>query len=229
MRYNYAEGYPRGFSINAEINGESSLHDSIYYNVAVNNELNYNVSFAGGNTTGAVGDIHILNNTSYNSTADADYSALSIAARVTSVVVKNNIFVDVAGGTSVYFGLSYAASGLGQTLNYNCWYSDHIMKFVWNNSVYNTYALYKTASSQEANSITGDPLLASPTNYHLTSASPAKDIGLNVGLTQDYEGHPVGTTNINLGAYEYETVPQLLRNVSGKIMRSATLKIERQW
>jgi uncharacterized repeat protein (TIGR01451 family) len=63
------------------------------------------------------------------------------------------------------------------------------------------------ASVSLVNQLTGDPLFADPANddYHLTGASAARDVGVNAGVFNDFDGllRPMGF-GFDLGAYEYE-------------------------
>jgi len=53
------------------------------------------------------------------------------------------------------------------------------------------------------NNLRNNPLFVSTTDFHLQSGSPAKNAGLNVVLTSDYEGNPiVGIPDI--GAFEFQ-------------------------
>lgn len=77
-----------------------------------------------------------------------------------------------------------------------------------------------------AGTIKSDPLLTSTIDYHLKSTSPAKDAGLNVGLTKDYLGHSVPQNSLyDIGAYEYGS--WILKS-GGKIMMSGD-KIVKIW
>ena len=65
------------------------------------------------------------------------------------------------------------------------------------------FANYKSASSQDANSIVSkDPYFVSSSDFHLKSTSPAINVGANVGIASDFDGIPiVGLPD--LGAFEY--------------------------
>ena len=70
---------------------------------------------------------------------------------------------------------------------------------------YTTLAAWVSAMSQDAHSIDDDPLFVSSTNFNLQAASPAKDIGVQLGLTTDYAGTTRGYLP-DIGAYEYEDI-----------------------
>ena len=50
---------------------------------------------------------------------------------------------------------------------------------------------------------TDDPLFVSAVDYHLQVGSPAIDAGVDVGLTEDYDGQAVDDPP-EIGAYEYQ-------------------------
>jgi len=66
-----------------------------------------------------------------------------------------------------------------------------------------TYSALQAAHAGTGN-ITTDPLFVSVTDFHLQAASPARDAGVDVGLTTDYLGSTVPKNgSVDLGAYEY--------------------------
>ena len=64
---------------------------------------------------------------------------------------------------------------------------------------------WQAQTCQDANSVTGDPLFVSSSDYHLQSGSPARDAGVDLSLifTTDLEGNTRSAWDI--GAYEYDT------------------------
>lgn len=205
MRRNYAEGYPRGFSINAETADTIAEFNLVHSNIAVNNQWNYNISYnIAVNPGGHVSDNRFINNTSFNDTAHADYGVgMRIAADVERTTVLNNIFVDVAGGVSDFSLLSYSLAVDVQILNYNTWYADHVKRFVYNNILYANYAAYVAASGQEANSLIVDPLFVGGGNYHLQALSPAIHVGQFQGVIWgDYDDTPFNVPP-SMGGLEY--------------------------
>lgn len=79
-----------------------------------------------------------------------------------------------------------------------------------NSSLYNTLADWQTAlaatgySGKGVHDLSVDPLIVSTAtpDLHLQSSSPCIGAGVDVGLTQDYDGNPVPTTPA-IGAFEY--------------------------
>lgn len=50
-----------------------------------------------------------------------------------------------------------------------------------------------------------DPLFVdtSSSDFHLQSTSPCISAGIDVGLTEDYDGNPITGINVEIGIYEY--------------------------
>ena len=73
-------------------------------------------------------------------------------------------------------------------------------------TLYN-FADWKTASSEDANSIDDDPTFvnAGADSFQLQLGSPCIEAGFTVGLTRDYAGTVVAQgDSVDIGAYEYE-------------------------
>lgn len=121
-------------------------------------------------------------------------------------ILKDNIFVNVRTrnikrhvSNSIYL-YPYL------TLNYNIYTNNTGTKFDWLGTAYN-FADYQTASSQDANSVIGDPLFTTEyTDLTLQVGSPAIDAGVDVGVTLDYAGNERDASP-DIGAYEAEAVP----------------------
>ena len=103
----------------------------------------------------------------------------------TIFTVKNNIFICTAtsGYTALYTGSPITHSN-------NCFWRTATGSpvFVNNNG---SYYYESTITSYEATAIGEDPLLVNRAgfNYHLSSGSPCRDEGANLGLTQDFDGY----------------------------------------
>lgn len=104
----------------------------------------------------------------------------------------------------------------GNTFNYNCWFtpSGNASSIIvnWKNTNYTSFAAYRSATSQDGNSIFSNPMfsvLTLPTpNLHLLTGSPCINTGkpstaVIIGET-DYEGNSRLIGNIDIGAYEFK-------------------------
>ncbi|MBE9484636.1 MAG: T9SS type A sorting domain-containing protein, partial [Bacteroidetes bacterium] len=66
---------------------------------------------------------------------------------------------------------------------------------------------YQAASGQDSFSIFNEPEFIDPVNFdfHLQQTSPAIDNGIDIGLTQDFDGNPVPQGLApDIGAYEFD-------------------------
>ena len=131
-------------------------------------------------------------------------------------LVKNNIFDASAngshGGVEEYAWRSNG-DGITVTSNYNILYphadqTDDVFYDGDDDTEGLTLAELQAGGAeigaQDANSDDADPAFVSATDFHLTSASPAKDVGTDVSLTSDYDGINVPQgAGYDIGAYEY--------------------------
>jgi hypothetical protein len=129
-----------------------------------------------------VDGVYVYNNTFYN----AGGNFIRITDSVPdNIVIKNNIFHTHGSGSDV------TASSSGQVT-------------VENNLYYPSKNLSGTS---DGSSIEADPqfVSAGSYNFHLQSASPARDAGLTIGeVTRDYEYNPRPQgSGYDIGAYEY--------------------------
>jgi hypothetical protein len=128
------------------------------------------------------------------------------------IVIKNNIIIrDVTETSGREFISVEADAESGFVADYNCYYMiSGTPKWDWLGTTYTTFAGWQAASGQDAHGLYGNPLLvnaggSSAEDYKLASDSPCINAGVNVGLTEDYEGNPiVGLPDI--GAYEWQGV-----------------------
>jgi hypothetical protein len=139
--------------------------------------------------------INIYNNVIISEDVDGDSVYVGLY-NASDVVLKNNILYNSASG-NVYG--SYA----DLTTDYNLWYSAKASPFN-DKGTARTFAEWKTASSQDANSKSADPLFRSATDFRLKAGSPAINTGVAIdGLTTDILGKPIrGLPDI--GCYEFQ-------------------------
>ncbi len=142
------------------------------------------------------------NNKIYNNTIHGDNgnAAIYISNNSTGTVVKNNIVYGVDTYTFIDAG-----SITNTVFNNNLIYNLTGDFGTWNGSVYSSFALWKTGSSQDSSSLNTDPLFTNygSADFTLNYLSPAINMGTNVSLTTDFLGNNIyGTPDI--GAYEYQ-------------------------
>ena len=122
-------------------------------------------------------------------------------------IIKNNIFVNVGGGYA--FEASSSASSGYYTGDYNNFYASSSTPFGSGSS---TLSAWQTASSQDANSVWGDPLFTSDNDLHVQGSSP-NNAGTALGVLTDIDGDTRSTTTPDMGADEY--APLTCFGVSG--------------
>ncbi|MFY7885339.1 MAG: BNR-repeat neuraminidase N-terminal domain-containing protein, partial [Dolichospermum sp.] len=134
----------------------------------------------------------------------------NITSNGSNIEVINNIFSltgssGIAGGNFWAYYTS-ATTLAGSTLNYNTLYcngtnaTNNVGRYNSSNSA--TLTAWQTSTSQEANSISSDPLFNSSTNLIPQAGSPVITAGVDgTGFTDDYNG--VTRTNPpTMGAYD---------------------------
>jgi hypothetical protein len=150
----------------------------------------------------------VLHNTFYRDSTAMLYAIGMIDG--SNLTVKNNIVYDVGtpGGRipSIIDVQALAVSDGGHVISNNIFYTTlPTAKFRWNGTNYDTISAWETASGQSGN-LSGDPLFVdlSNRNFNLTTSSPAKDTGANVGVTTDYYGNPRPFgAGYDMGGYEF--------------------------
>ena len=126
------------------------------------------LSYAGNDGGTQPGTIKIAGNTIYGPGSGDLFRGISIYSTQTypqeDYVVKNNIIANVEAGNR-NMSVTYAPSGW--IANGNIYDDDG--NYVWNNLWYGTLADWQTASGQDANSRTGDPLFVDAANgdFHI--------------------------------------------------------------
>lgn len=163
-----------------------------------NNVIKYNI-FHGSLMTGIqfTQPVEIYNNI-------FDKVLLGILVGNNTSIIKNNLFYSVP---SFIYTTSILTSFVGSNnLYYDTSYSN---RWTYNSINYISLAAWQTATGQDANSLTGWPKFVGQidstsaiTDYHLQPTSKAIDAGVDVGLTTDYDGHPILNTP-DIGALEY--------------------------
>ncbi len=140
----------------------------------------------------------------YDDTVPGDnYGIVLDTTAGASWTIKNNITKNHL--YEVYISAAAVAAGLTLDSDYNLFDDSRGgSAFHYNGTNYN-FAGWKTASSQDANSINDDPLFQNAESgaFRLGSESPAIDSGTSLGLTQDFENNAIPYSSApDIGAYE---------------------------
>jgi hypothetical protein len=170
------------------VDASSNQNVSAQYNLMYGN-VNQGLYFLGGSPT----------NTAYNNVLVGNGVGLQVSGASTAATIKNNVSQD--NTTEVVI-----SAGVGTvTLDYNDWFHTAGGNFLNWKGTASGFSAWKTNSSQDAHSISADPLFVSlvTPDFRLGPTSPAINAGVSVGLTSDYLGTPVPSGAApDLGAYE---------------------------
>lgn len=167
------------------------------YGIVVNSGGGYNIRFNSVNM-----------NTDQTAVAGRP-SAINIGAAVTtaaSLDIRNNIFANTQTTGNRYAIISEAANTVFSSINYNDYYSTGTA-IGYNGAIeYANLAALQGYTTQDANSLAGDPLFTSPTNLNLLAASPMIGTGTTIaGVTNDYV-NSTRNSPPSIGAYENKIV-----------------------
>jgi len=156
-------------------------NDYVFYifNGSINNEIYNNVIISNGNDAGLFCD-----------------------ATSTGTKFKNNIYY---GSARCIWILNGAENDF--VSDHNCLYVTGGTFARWRGTNYATLANYQSTSGQDTNSINLAPLFINPSthDFHLLPSSLCINAGMDVSLTQDYDGNTVPNGwAVDIGVYEYQ-------------------------
>jgi len=172
------------------------IHDNLVNGIQINDDF--------------VGDANIYNNTIYNNGSYTGYGYKTgiCILEGSNYIVKNNILSEnmpATGGT--YRSQIYIASGPQQTtvLDYNLYYhSDGPARIYWD-AGYRLLSALQGTYRQDIYGQEGNPRFVSPSDFHLQSASPAINAGIDLGINElDAQGLSI-CGNPDMGAYEFQS------------------------
>ena len=121
--------------------------------------------------------------------------------------LKNNIVANLNGGMTVV-APSYITSGDSAyfTSDNNLFYSSNTASFEYAGTTMND-SVWRSTTSQDANSVWGDPMFNNPlTDLHVMGPG-ADNSGTPLGLMTDIDGDTRSTTTPDIGADEYTYTP----------------------
>jgi len=166
-------------------------------------------------TTGGTTNSFVVNNTLYNNDqvpgAFGEIEGeISIREQCTGDVIENNI---VYAGTSDLLVHKYTATGSGNTIDHNLYYTTGTPQWIWgatNGTPYSDFGAWQIASGGDGSSTNGiDPLLinSSSPDLHIQSSSPAKNAGTLMAAaisgSTDIDGNPrIVNGKISIGAQQ---------------------------
>lgn len=200
---------PQGDAANRNMN-----HIYVRNNIVTNCE--YNIEWWFKQDTSTMSYIYVENNTLYKAGSGWGHNqrwgagsngrnllVYSFTANSSNLYWRNNILSE-STETSIRF--SRLSDITKFTMDYNDYFkSSGSLAYVADTGTYSTLSDWKTATSQDTNSKDDNPRFLKQTLYdfHLCKNSPCIDAGIDVGLTEDYEGNPIPLCGISdIGAYE---------------------------
>ena len=134
-------------------------------------------------------------------------------------LVRNNIVMNWGVGRYGIFVTDHATVK-GNTYQNNCLYKSGVSDVVWYRGVPRTITEFNAEHGGPEgdviqNNIEGDPKFVNPGSYdfHLAADSPCRNVGIDVGLSEDYDGVSVPQeTNPAIGAFEFIGVINLFED-----------------
>ncbi len=168
----------------------------IYYNIF------YNTVDDAIQTDERVDNLYIYNNVLYKTGRNPWNCGISLQTDSDfNAVIKNNI------GMDGYYCILRIENSSNKIVDNNCWYQSISggEKISWIDGVtYDDFDGYRSATGFDANSLNENPLFvdAPNNNFHLQPTSPCIDAGIDVSLTEDFEGNSI-IPPPDIGAYEY--------------------------
>lgn len=176
----------------ADINHNGSIYG--LYNAGAANMLAYHNTFSIDNVNATAGIVYGF----YQITSD------------TGIVFRNNNISITRGGTGAKYGIYKGTAATPLVSNNNNIFLNStgsgLQYFGFNNSAIITLAAWQTATGQDLNSQSIDPLYASTGTDYTPTEAQLNDKGAPVGVTIDITGAPRSTIRPDVGAYEY-TIP----------------------
>lgn len=167
-----------GLEVGAEHAGIMATNIIVWNNVLYRNDKPGLIFGGFDATVGTVRFCQFLNNTLWNNdTLHTGDGEVVIQYAGTNAFRNNLIWANSQNRV-----LTSDAGNLGNTLDYNLWFSDgatNSTTFVWRSTLYTGLASYRAGSQQDSNSLAAAPLLANPAgaDFHLATNSPARDAG----------------------------------------------------
>jgi len=201
----------RGIQLNMQASNEQDKSGCQVYGNIVTNTQDYAYR-----STWATEQIVFYNNVAYNCGGSFYFNYTYTNYLGPNIVLRNNISINPTTD-HIYFGSATNEGNYTIDSDYNLFYPDLSKGFGFKESGYATYpnlsgwqSLSRSGCTFDPHSIVANPLFVDPENgnFRLQTGSPAIDAGIDVGLTQDYEGNtvPQGLAP-DIGAYEYVLFP----------------------
>ena len=189
--------------INADGLQNSTIVNNLIYNYAGNGICLYYQDSSGPSLNNI-----IVNNTIYSGTSSGTGGSIRILDASTGNTILNNILLD---SSAIVYRIS-ADSQSGTISNYNVVPSGAQIRSE-DTALNESFSQWQSQSGQDKNSLSATPaqlfVNASGNDYHLSSTSPAIDVGTSTDApSTDIAGNPRPSgKGYDIGAYEYQGSP----------------------
>ena len=141
-------------------------------------------------------------------TSGATYGYYQASSTYNVVEVKNNIISVTRGGTGAKYAVYHSTAGYATVMNNNDYFVGNGALVGYYGAATTTLANWQTASGQDANSVSLDPVFTAPATGNLLPTSvPLNNLGTPVGITTDILGLGRSATVPDMGAYEFGSAP----------------------
>lgn len=194
----------------------------------------HGINVNGAASAGGYKIYHNTVNTNLNQ-ASGTTSALHVAVAVVAagaIDLRNNILANTqTAGATRFSVFSAAPISVFSNINYNDYFAANVGSLGGVTRV--TLADWQAATASDANSIAGDPLFVSNSDFHITMASPARNAGtvlLDVPFDYDGEARPnVGDppATSDMGADEFYGALASEYSISGRVTTANGLGVAR--
>ena len=205
---NYVKNFQTGLIIslreNSLVQGINGFY--VYYNIFTEIGQNatmtgygmqYNMVKTSASYTPAINDFRVYNNVFYRADGTVQIYGINMVAK-DSVTGVGADWSNVSVQNNIWFNVYTPCKWEDQTVDIIT-ITNNISHNATNNNRFVNCTLTNDTVVAMA---TDDPLFVSAVDYHLQVGSPAIDAGVDVGLTEDYDGQAVGDPP-EIGAYEY--------------------------
>lgn len=194
----------------------------------------HGININGAAPTGAYKVYHNTINMNLDQTSGTT-SALHVASAVVAagaIDLRNNILANTqTTGATRFAVFSAAPVSVFSNINYNDYFAPNVGSIGGATRV--TLADWQVATASDANSIAGDPLFVSSSDFHITMASPARNSGtvlLDVPFDFDGEARPnVGDppATSDMGADEFYGGSVVEYSISGQVTMADGRRVAR--
>ena len=216
---NYSDGnfiaYNRIYDNNyMGIHLERTTYQTVAYNLVYNHADSYGITLT--QWDGAI-DKQVSYNRIYNNTCYGNLTGIIVlgaGSTSSDVCIGNNVKNNICFGNTWPYqfvagfgGQNDGRMGYENEYLYNCFGPEKNGVIQWD-KVAKTYADMETSYGSSTHSVQMDPLFvdAPSGNFHLQSTSPCINKGVNVELTNDFEGNTINAQP-DIGAYEFYLLP----------------------